>query len=242
MLNEQFNLVVEGIIWKIYHDPCTNHFLIENRSEAPRTSLFHLITHEGELVSTWEPEEENWWFNTIIFNNLSVFLTVYENEDLPETSQLHQYNAKNGELITQIKNCTVSHLDEHAIHYFQQEKKHSIQLQNCLQHSINRPFNYVKESDYFETVRNFIEIQQKVSPIESIEYLEHKNCIIISYYLSNQEQNMVNYLLILDLEGTILYQDIIAKDKKGIGSDSFFIQNNQLFFTKHKTSFVCLNL
>ena len=243
MPKEIFNLSVEGIIWKIYHDLCSNNFLIENRIETPRSTYFHLINPTGELLSSWEPQQENWWFNTIKFHDNCVYLTLYPNEDLPETSHLHQYDTKTGELLKIIEDCNIVYTDNREIRYTDKENAtQSITLLGTDNHSLLSPHLYSKETSYFETVKKFISQEQEIEPVESIEYLEQPNSIIISYYLYNENKKLDNYLVALDSEGEIIYQDCVSENDSGVGTDSFFILENRVYFTKNKTSFVCITL
>ena len=66
----------------------------------------------------------------------------------------------------------------------------------------------------------------------AIDYLEFGNYIIINYY-DRSDTELVNFLLVLNREGNILYHKT-AGSGKGIAKDSFFIMDKILVFTKDR--------
>ncbi len=103
------------------------------------------------------------------------------------------------------------------------------------------PFLYAEDSPHFPVVFNYIAQNLHVHPVKGCEYLEFRHYIIISYYFY-ESKNLVNYLLIIDKNGTLLHHEKINECLSGIGSDTFFIINQQLIFIKEKNQIVSYEL
>jgi len=240
-LKEVFNLSIEGVLWKIHYDTVSDCFLIENRIESPRATHFYLVSISGAIINSWEPDIENWWFNTLLFHDKKVYFTLYADEDSPETTELLVYDANKGELIQHYKDCTIAKILAEAIEIKTLEEEIIINLPKAKQPSLSTPVQYIAETEYFKTVAKFIIQSQDIVPVQLIEYLEYSNYIIISYYIKNNE-GLDNYLLILDSEGKLLYQDCVATKLKGVGDHTFFAQKEKIYFIKDSNTFKSISL
>lgn len=91
------------------------------------------------------------------------------------------------------------------------------------------PVMYKQGEPYFEDVCNFLVFQAGSKPVQAIEYAELNNCIIISYYEEGSEGNLDNFVVVYDLEGKLHLNVKLGAGLSGIGSDTFFIFNLQLY-------------
>jgi hypothetical protein len=74
-----------------------------------------------------------------------------------------------------------------------------------------------------------------------VDYLEHKSKIIVSFY-STEAEKLVNYILVTDEEGQILFQDTIAEGLSTVALESFFLWKDQLIFIKNRKELVIFEL
>ncbi len=97
------------------------------------------------------------------------------------------------------------------------------------------PILYKEGEEYFEQVRNFIlATVAGAHPVQAIEYAETDSSLIISFYSASAENKIDNILLIFNLAGELLLQEILGTGLSGIGSDTFFIFESDLYFIQNK--------
>lgn len=103
------------------------------------------------------------------------------------------------------------------------------------------PFAYTEGSNYFAVVLNYVAQQMNVHPVKSCEYLEVGQFIIISYYIY-EHKNLVNYLMVVNKTGDLLYHEKICDNLPGVATDTFFVLDHVLIFIKDKSQVVCYEL
>ena len=69
-----------------------------------------------------------------------------------------------------------------------------------------------------------------------IEYLEYNSMVFISCYIDRD--GLANFLFVLRSDGTVLLEEKLDDQLKGIGLDTFFIFSGYLIFVKNKTRLV----
>ncbi|WP_276497046.1 DUF4905 domain-containing protein [Pontibacter litorisediminis] len=96
------------------------------------------------------------------------------------------------------------------------------------------PVLYREGEPYFAQVRAFLQEQLQVQPLQALEYAETENALVISFYTGGADGKIQNDLAIFDLAGNLHRKMKIGSDLSGIGSDTFFIFNHNLYFILNK--------
>ncbi|MBC5992388.1 DUF4905 domain-containing protein [Pontibacter cellulosilyticus] len=96
------------------------------------------------------------------------------------------------------------------------------------------PVMYKDGEPYFEEVCNFIADQSGEKPVVALEYAELSNNIVISYYEEGAVGNLDNFVVVYDLQGNLHLKVKLGSGLSGIGSDTFFIFNLQLYLLRDK--------
>jgi hypothetical protein len=105
------------------------------------------------------------------------------------------------------------------------------------------PQQYWQGTPHFVTVCTFLSNRFDIHPVEVLDYLEYKELVFISYFLpKNLPKSMgySNYMLILDKQGEILWQNCINSNGKGITFDTFFVDNQKVIFLKDHHELIVL--
>lgn len=101
---------------------------------------------------------------------------------------------------------------------------------NCL-----FPLHYKEGEAYFEQVRNFLSVQLPCKPVKAIDYAETENFIICSFYETDAFGELNNQLVVFDLEGNLYLHETLGTRLKGIGTDTFFIFKEILYFIQNRS-------
>lgn len=258
-LSQHFEIEVEGFVWKQFIDPSQNHLILEVRNADLHQVSFHVIELEtGKLIHSIFPEEETWWIGIQEVINGKIIAHAYESEQSP----IHK-----GVTIYESKSATVL-WENHEV-YFYQKEEHTIWVntseQTFLQLDLSNgevlktqkeipsvaisskelvqlPLNYSEENTHFNTISEFLKQLQGVQAVKTIEYWESFNRIVISYYICDEEEKLENYLLVLSIDGEILFQDCLELALSGIGMDTFYVYQEKLFFIQEKRKLISINL
>lgn len=92
-----------------------------------------------------------------------------------------------------------------------------------------RPFLYQEGTPYFTTVRDFLSTNFGHRPEGGVEYLEFGGKVVISYHIRNPD-GLANYLLVILESGAVLLHVKMAQGLRGLGTDTFFVLSDCLFF------------
>ncbi len=106
---------------------------------------------------------------------------------------------------------------------------------------ISRASFYYEKEEHFSTVSAYIQQKYHRTPVSMIEYLESTGVVIISYYIY-LEKKLLNLLLVINEEGEELLHHVIEPEAKGVGFETFYVYNHQLFYIENKTDLTILNL
>jgi hypothetical protein len=96
------------------------------------------------------------------------------------------------------------------------------------------PVAYRDGEVYFSDVQEFITHQFSEEPVQALEYAELNNYIVVSYYLQGADSKLTNYLAVFDTAGNLLLKECLGTGLTGLGSDTFIIFNQILFFIQQK--------
>lgn len=110
-----------------------------------------------------------------------------------------------------------------------------------LKSNLDIPNRYLEGSDHFKSVARFIENQISQKVVSAIDYLETGDLMIVSYYLyESKGMNLV--LSIFDLEGQILFEEILDRNLQAIGTESFSLSEESLYFVQNRSNLIKIRL
>jgi hypothetical protein len=96
------------------------------------------------------------------------------------------------------------------------------------------PGLYLEGEGYYKEVREFLEAQLHAKPVQAIEYAETDTALVTSYYERELDGLLINYIAVFDMEGHLQLKEKLANGLSGIGSDTFFIFMDDLYFIRDK--------
>jgi hypothetical protein len=103
------------------------------------------------------------------------------------------------------------------------------------------PDLYLESQDSFVKISFFIKRKKNIDVFGRIEYTEYQNYIVIVYY-TGQTNDWSKHILILDIQGKIHYDTIVANNLKGWSDYSFFIFHQKLILLKNEQTIEILDL
>lgn len=242
--------------------------IIENRNAQEHKTKFAAIDIENKKL-LWRDLEfkEDWWIGMSFIKTGNILFHIYENDQNPEPSSYFLYSVTDQSIIWESSDIRVSSLTKEGIlGYIEVNDTNQLVLLNPFTGKIKNispkeylvnisdtagklenknsyyPFHYLEETDYFISVKRYLEQDHGVNPVKAIDYLEIGGAIIISYYLYNKSQKdnlkLINYLMILNKEGNQLLNEKIDESETGVGIGTFFVIKNQLIFLKNKSEII----
>lgn len=257
-MTEHFQLQIEGVIWKQFIDTNTHQLIIEGRNaDLHQVNFYTIDLATGKIINTIEPEEETWWLGIEDAWNGKIIVHGYENEQSPIHYGVYCFDALSGQQLWENMEVYFYQKEEQAIwvnsteNIFQKldlttgkvlEETTSIPPEKNTEELIELPLHYSEENLHFSTLAKFLEQLQGVQAVKTIEYWESASRIVISYYICDDSEKLENYLLVLSTEGDILFQDCLESQLNGIGMDTFYLYQNQLFFIQEKKTLTCIEL
>jgi hypothetical protein len=109
-------------------------------------------------------------------------------------------------------------------------------LEDSQNFPVIRPFQYEEGTGHFDTVRDFLQARLGITPVATIDYLEFQRLIMVSVFV--QENNLANYLYVLDSGGEVLLNEKLGENLTGVGLDTFFMYSDHLIFVKNKSELI----
>jgi hypothetical protein len=256
----------KGIVWKLLADTKSSLLVVESRDEETRKVNFAAIDLETRK-QLWDSLaiKETWWAGLEEVNYGYVVLHGYKDIQNPEHQGIYVFDARTGKPVWENAAYTFFSLDEEGLiaydplspeRVYKRFNSRNGAIEQELTESeiadqwnkdsntsslLQNPSHYTLENSYFEKISNFIEAFTELKPEMALDYLEHNSKIIVSFY-SKVGEKMVNYLLVVNEEGDVLYNEAIGAELNGIGLDSFFMFKEQLIFVKNKKELVILGV
>ncbi|CAN5578374.1 hypothetical protein BH23BAC1_BH23BAC1_39300 [soil metagenome] len=239
--------------------------ILEIRDAAAHQVTFACISLKNAQIK-WQNLGflEPWWISMVAVVKSSILFKIHEDDQNPESASLLIYHSDLKKIIWESADYNFLRGTENGFLGYREVdgKNHFVLINNKngkelsldeetditkYKNSFNStsenkilssPFHYLEASDYFEVVKNFLFQKHKIFPVKAIDYLEHQNAIIISYYIyqnsEKKESLLENFLLVLNRQGKILLQEKIDENLTGIGLETFFVIPDQLIFTSFK--------
>ncbi len=215
-------------------------------------SAIDLRTHEF----IWQDAtfDEPWWMDLSGVSSGIVLFTVYLDTTNPDRKAIFAHRLADKSLVWWNNDFSMRRIASHSIEGFSTtyglhpltlslqtgEVIDSEEHPSLVEQQTVKPQQYLAGQANFELVKTFLLDALNLSVVTALEYLEVDGLIFVSCYV--QENGLTNYLIILEENGTVLRQEKIGEQLKGIGLDTFFILAGSVFFVKNKTALVRLTI
>ena len=264
-LKNHFSQQFLGNIWKIWLDAQAPLLLIEIRNGTTYHTHFSLLSLEN-FCFIWQDYqlEETWWVGVSALHNRHIFFYTYQDEQQPFPQDLWVVQADSQQLLWKSEQylfqgfyqdqlITYQNQGESLDYYATslstgkilkkiQPKKENW-LQDCNIHLETKyPMHYKTGQQYFETVQKFLFKRFQIQAIHCIDYLEYGGFILMAYFCELENAATAHHLLVLNQKGSIVWQDCLQKEAKGLNLDSFFVFEHKLFYIKNKTELLIYQL
>ncbi|WP_299456855.1 DUF4905 domain-containing protein [uncultured Microscilla sp.] len=254
-LNEQ--------VWKILVDDTVPLLVIQTRNgEAYQTSFTAVDIHQNQVLWQNFTLEESWWLGMAELHAGVLLLYTYPDTQKPQSQGIIAVDVATQQILWQTQKANFSQIIQGqvlTISFEQSTKVYQLldlktgevleqfrefESLDVLKNENNKaifPFHYYNEMAYFQTVAIFLKKKFNLQIVQAVDYLEYENFIIISYF-HQSTQGLANNLLVLNHQNQVLLHQNIAQQLTGIGLDTFFVFEKQVFFVKHKTHLMSLKL
>jgi hypothetical protein len=258
-LKPKFSFVFNGYIWRILADAHQNQLVAEIRDGESRHLSFAAVDLTDNRL-LWQDLSlpEAWWVSPILLHGQVLLLQMYPNSQLPEPQGLLAINVQTAQKCWQNDQLRFVKLTETGIigYEFQQDQLtfYRLDLQNGsvlenlpseqipdlrspVDSGVTNPLHYTPDNPHFSELQSFLKKKLQIDAVKAVDYAEHPRAIIISYYIY-QENIYTNFLLVTDLQGTVLLHETLATGLAGTGADTFILVNNHLIFSKDKRQLI----
>jgi len=204
--------LISGTIWNIELSTSGAIMAIEIRDEENKKVLFSIYDLEKEEWLWKNIEfEEAWWINLLAIDEERLYLNYFTDEENPQSKKIIVVDIETKEVVNELNE-------------FKEFEKNKL---------LKLPFHYVEGSVNFDKVAHFVEQHCADKTVKAIDYLQTHSAIAISYYIYNEEE-LVNFLLILNLEGEEVEREKLGEGLSKVGMQTFFQVNNCLIAIKNK--------
>jgi hypothetical protein len=246
-----FSHVFDGAIWNTLVASGHHALIVEVRNSSKKQVMFSALNYLTQKF-WWKDKlfDESWWIDLSAVADNIVFFTIYTDTTNPDKKSILACNLFDCKLIwwnndfslVSISNGQVLGVSSKfgtrnvALNLYtgvEGERSNSIVPQR---EDVIRPQQYLAEHPYFDTVKTFLSQKFNLTPITALEYLEYNSLILVSCYV--QENELVNYLFVMSVDGDLLLKEKLDEHLKGIGLDTFFIFSGCVFFVKNKVELV----
>lgn len=252
-LRKIFEYESEGQIWKIIPDTKDYKIILEIRDGDNREVNFSALNYEnGEIIWEGLQFEEEWLTSIYGADSGNAYFFEFEDAEIPQPKGIIAVTINDKEILWYHENYRLEKIRQKEIlvsedkdgekQFFYLNAKDGIinterseEIESTEDEEILSPFKYEEGTEHFETIKKFLVETQNTEPFGIIDYLEINGRIILGFY-KKDKNGIISNLLILNLEGEILFKTILEKDLKGIGENLFSVLNHKyLIFLEGKT-------
>nr|WP_255481137.1 DUF4905 domain-containing protein [Pontibacter sp. Tf4] len=228
--------------------------------------FYSLELSRNELTKLPLPAAKNWWLGLEDAHESLLLLHGYGNRQVGEHKGIFAYSSETGKLAWEQPELAFYGIAATGVLALEPEQKTLVQLQpdsgtivrqnvslvrgaeEVANYSRARyqhctyPMLYLEGEKYFAEVADFLRQQLHVEPMGGIEYAEAGEYIVVSYYTTAANSKTDNMLSVFDLHGKPKLNKHLARGLSGIGSDTFIIFNQKLYFIQDRNTLVVHNL
>lgn len=234
--------------------PASDLLVLEVRNEQRREARFsalNIITNEF----AWKDIlfDESWWIGLTAATKKVLLLHVYQNTENPDVKDLLAWDIFKQQTRWRVANFSFGFVSADRIYgrFADDSGSEEVVIEaetgsflenNTAEPAIEenipivKPFQYVEGTPYFETVKTFLHRTFNIVPMGGVEYLEEQSFIFISYHAT--QDSLVNNLIVLAADGSVLLHEKLGEGLKGLGFETFFILSGCLFFVRNKCELV----
>lgn len=245
----------DAAIWNMVVSPEADALILELRDLQKKQVRFSALDLKSNAF-IWLNKvlDEPWWVNLSLVARDVIVFTVYLDTNNPDKKGVVACALKDLTPLWWNNDFSVAALGESAITGFTskfglqqitldvqtgQKREGSQEIRPIPIRGLQKPNQYQEGSQYFETVKTFLLNHLNLKAVSALEYLETDKIIVISGYTENQGAgDLANFLIVLSRQGDVLLKESLSPQVKGIGSDTFFLLGDLLFFVKNKTELV----
>lgn len=240
---QKISYVNEHVVWKI--EVFNQHsILVELRDTMSFKTEWKIFSLDEEhCIQTIKLANNSWWHSIAQTKNSLIFLHELKQGKNPEITGLK---------IISINPYTIKSLENNKLievtaeHYCVVDHNGVIQKVCFEQYNIPpkivNPVIYPEKSTFFSQFTEIICNQTGITPSLECEYIERKNHLVIGYYQKIKNDCFNYHLLILDLNGKIIFSEVLQKELKGKINGHFFSLGNKIIFTKNKSEIEIIHL
>lgn len=239
-----FNHSFDGLIWCLKWDGIHNRLLIEIRKESELKTEYisvNLIDYSIHMIPV--PGDLD-WFSSLIggYGDILIF-SRFGDQKNPGVSRLQLIDTRKNKLLKEWSPFVLDYHDDHKIAgaIVDNGKKEPLLIDlNDWIHDVDHAKrsgqillpDHLPAGDYgFQTIIEYLE-SFNVIPLKGSDYLEVGNQIFFTYYM--EDSNKLQKYLIWIEEETLILQELIDSELKGVALDSFMICEDRLFFIKNR--------
>ena len=249
----KFSNSFHGVIWNTLADGSHPRLFLEVRDvQEKKVSFSALNLRNYEWLWKDVTLEEPWWVSLAASGGDLLLFTIYTDTNNPDRKSLLAYDVSENKIAWWYNGFSISGantlyvkgidarfpskeiiLDLLTGRAVQQVDFHLDDSQNF---PVIRPFQYEQGTAHFDTVRHFLQTRLGIVPVATIDYLEFQQLIMVSVFV--RENDLANYLYVLDSGGQVLFSEKLGENLKGVGIDTFFIYSDHLIFVKNKSELI----
>lgn len=245
-LELNFSVPFRGILWNTLALPAKKILFLELRDEARRMVTFSALQYDtGTFLWNDQSYAERWWLSLLAVSD-DVLLLQRFNPDHPERRSLLAVDAATSASLWTRDEFMLERISSRYVHGFEGRDGGKAVCLDLASGNIvadisardsggskisgtRRPFLYQEGTPYFTTVRDFLSTNFGHRPEGGVEYLEFGGKVVISYHIRNPD-GLANYLLVILESGAVLLHVMMAQGLRGLGTDTFFVLSDCLFF------------
>ena len=264
VLKPKWKFVADGIVWRI-HFSNSNFIVGEDRNiDKKKTTFFCINATNGAILWKNIVILDDWWVGIEKVTDDKIFFHGFGKPDMPEHKKVFMVDLGTGKLIWKNEDYTFYTGNNNFIYvfkdYFERRVYYKINSSNGeILEEITDLTDEIIMSTENENIANLIypsvltdlenfTFQDEIKNITNgekivgaIEYVLLDDKIIFNYH-KQKDKLLENKLFIIKKEGKKLFEEIILKESEYPAPDSFFVQNNLLYFIKNRNTLTALNL
>jgi hypothetical protein len=214
------------------------------------------------LWKDFQPER-SWWLSLVGVCKGILLLHRYADSQKPEAKGILAVDVRSGRVLWQLPDWAFLGVDGSVVILHQQGADQlpvyqrmdlrngtSLAITDLLaapnplpvSPDIQYPVHYSEQSPYFQTIARFLHQKLEVQPIKAFDYAEFRGLIVVSYYLCEPHSPLLNKVVVLNNQASVVLHEAMATNLNGVGMDTFLIRNGNLIFVREKKELVSYSL
>jgi len=255
-----FSFSFEIPIWRILAEASGQRVAVELRDTEMHELQFQILDlNTGKLFEQINIEDA-WWTGIVDLKGDYLVLHEFQDSDNPETKRFFVIDIFTHKISWLPENFIFSGITQNSIYGYEKDREglksyKEISLEKATEKVLNQreyeqklnkltkeerenkdiiyPFYYPEDHAYFATVKAFLSQFLNIHAVKGCEYFEHKQAIIISYYIY-EKKALANYLLVMNTSQEVIIHERIDAQLEGVGADTFFVVKNKVIYIKDK--------